>query len=61
MQMNPSEKSHELVQGEPTLPGYPQPEESELEDLSGEWVQDDAEEGNRKPDLSERDQDPSAI
>jgi hypothetical protein len=59
--MSKPKKSTELVEGEPTLPGYPETDESKLEDLPTEWSEEDVELGNRAPNLGEMDEDPDEI
>lgn len=59
--MSKPKKSTELVEGEPTLPGYPGTDESRLEDLPTEWSEEDVELENRAPNLGEMDDDPDEI
>ena len=59
--MSKPNKSHELVEGEPTLPGYPQPDESKLDDLPSEWSEEDVQNEGRAPNLGELDDDPDEI
>jgi hypothetical protein len=59
--MSKPKKSTELVEGEPTEPGYPQPDESKLEDLPTEWSEEDVELENRSPNLGEMDEDPDEM
>jgi hypothetical protein len=59
--MSKPKKSTELVEGEPTEPGYPRPDESKLEDLPTEWSGEDVEIENRAPNLGEMDEDPDEM
>jgi hypothetical protein len=59
--MSKRNKSTELVEGERTEPGYPRPDESNLEDLPTEWSEEDVELENRAPNLGEMDEDPDEI
>ena len=59
--MSKPKKSTELVEGEPTEPGYPRPDESKLEDLPTEWSEEDVELENRSPNLGEMDEDPDEM
>jgi hypothetical protein len=54
-------KNRELVEGELTEPGYPLPDESNLEDLPSEYSREDVESQNRAPNLGEDDEDPDEI
>jgi len=52
-------KAPDKVESQPKVSGFPRSKESKLEDLPSEWVQEDCELENRKPDLGEDDKDPS--